>query len=352
MRKIFTLIALMISICSFGAKEITGTFGSWGATCTVDGNTITFSEAWAGAGFDLIDGTGLEYKAADYSDYDYIWVTFSETTCAFKMVVQYFDGTLDEDDASKYAYVGKTGSEVSAISGSLIVGVPLDQDCSGDVAQFFLQSTTPGAMTITGIYAGTTEEFTEAQAGSKPQRSDLSLESLGSGWDSSYDAAMKTITYDTAWSGRGWWLGNAGSGANYSDFDKVVIEFGEAAVDTGQVVIEYNVTGVASTTTQFPTGATSVVCDLDATGKSDVKQIYIQCGNVARKYVLSAAYVATESYVTVIEETVVAPESEEAVSEEFFNLSSQSVTGSKKGIVLKRIKTKSGKYIVKKYINN
>ena len=64
---------------------------------------------------------------------------------------------------------------------------------------------------------------------------DLSLENLNSGWDSSYDKDTKTITFDGAWKGCGWWLGNA----DYSKYDEVVVEFEPVEFDV-QLVVEYN----------------------------------------------------------------------------------------------------------------
>ena len=40
---------------------------------------------------------------------------------------------------------------------------------------------------------------------------DFSLDTFGSsGWDSSYDKSSKTITFNNAWTGRGWWIGDDG----------------------------------------------------------------------------------------------------------------------------------------------
>lgn len=60
------------------------------------------------------------------------------------------------------------------------------------------------------------------------------LPSIGNGWGSSYDAATKTITFEGAWKGYGWWL----DGADYSKYDEMVVEFVENA-QTVQLVIEY-----------------------------------------------------------------------------------------------------------------
>ncbi|MBQ8655677.1 MAG: hypothetical protein IJ527_01240 [Prevotella sp.] len=114
---------------------------------------------------------------------------------------------------------------------------------------------------------------------------DLSLEDLGSGWSSSYDAATKTITYEIAWSGRGWWLGEV----DYSAYDNVVVDFETQELGV-QLVIEYN--GAENATTWVDAGKTQIIAALDAAGKSSVKQIYIQSSK-AGTVVLKRAYLAT-----------------------------------------------------------
>lgn len=119
---------------------------------------------------------------------------------------------------------------------------------------------------------------------------DLSLDDLGAGWSSSYDAATKTITYEGAWVGRGWWL----EAADYSAYDNVVIDF--ETQDLGvQLVIEYN-NDVKSTTQWVDAGKTQIIATLDATGKASVKQLYIQSSK-AGTVVLKRAYVATSDAV-------------------------------------------------------
>lgn len=121
--------------------------------------------------------------------------------------------------------------------------------------------------------------------GANAAKLDLSLEDLGSGWSSSYDAATKTITYESGWTGRGWWLGEA----DYSAYDNVVVDFETQELGV-QLVIEYN--GASSTTQWVDAGKTQIIAALDATGKASVKQIYIQTSK-AGQVVLKRAYVAT-----------------------------------------------------------
>lgn len=112
---------------------------------------------------------------------------------------------------------------------------------------------------------------------------DLSLSDLGSGWGSSYDAATKTITYEAAWSGRGWWL----TDADYSKYDEVVVEFETSTFDV-KGVVEYN-NDITSTEAMATAGKTKIVIPLSEEGKASVKQIYLQNSAVGT-LTLTAAY--------------------------------------------------------------
>ncbi|MCC8117425.1 MAG: hypothetical protein LIP09_01570 [Bacteroidales bacterium] len=115
------------------------------------------------------------------------------------------------------------------------------------------------------------------------------LDSFGtSGWSSSYDADTKTITYEGDWTGRGWWLG----GVDYSEYDKVVIEFAECNL-AGQVVIQY--ADDVNETTSFALGAESVEALFNPDYSSNVQQIYIQCASLTENptIVLKDAYLVS-----------------------------------------------------------
>lgn len=316
MKKLFTLVCgLAMALCANAATSITTSFSSWGDGCTVDGNTITFIEAWKGAGAWIGD--------ADYSDSDYLWVTFSETTCNFKLVVQ---------------HTGDDPHDVTGTfnSGALVAGVALNENYSDHVMQYYLQATSGGKVVITGAYVGTEEEYKEVLAGNKPKVSELSLANLGSGWgESTYDAATHTVTIGDDWSGKGWWLDKV----DYSDFDKLVITFDPATATNGKVVVEYN-DGVTSSENSFDAGATSVEVTLDATGKSSVKQIYIQ-GAAGSTYTLSSAYVCVDDYVPSGISNVAVAES--AKTAKAYNLAGMQVDDSYKGIVIQ-----NGKKFVRK----
>lgn len=316
MKKLFTLVfGLAMALCANAAEQISTAFGSWGDGCTVEDNTLTFTAAWKGAGVNFTTGDGETEpkKCTDFSDYDYLWVTFSETTCDFKLCTQY---------TSNY----NQDVSVEAIAGTLVLGVKLNESCSDQFAQYYLQSKAAGKLVVTGAYVGTEDEYKEMLAGNKPQKSDLTLTDLGSCWgNSTYDAASKTVTIGDDWSGKGWWLEKA----DYSDFDKVVINFAKPTVTNGKVVVEYN--GASSGEAEFAEGATSVEVALDA-AKNSVKQIYLQ-GPAGAQFVLASAYVCVENYVPAgISQAVAVPA---AKSSKVFNLAGQQVGKSYKGVVIK-----------------
>ena len=99
--------------------------------------------------------------------------------------------------------------------------------------------------------------------------SSLDLTNLGAGWDSSYDATTKTITFDAAWTGRGWWEPTVPEGAK-----KIKFTFNET---TGseikvQIVGEY-IDESLNNKLEVEAGSKTAVYELKNSG---VKQIYIQ----------------------------------------------------------------------------
>lgn len=308
MKKFFTLVCgLAMALCANAATAIGTSFSPWDEKCVVDGNTLTFTEGWAGAGMWIGSGDN------DFSDYDYLWVTFSESTCDFNLVV--------EHTPEKNAIKGEFNP------GTLVAGVALNEALSDHVMQYYLQSKSAGKLVVTGAYVGTEEEYKAILAGNKPQKSDLTLSDLGSGWGgSTYDAASKTVTIGEDWSGKGWWLEKA----DYTDFDKVVVNFASPTATNGELVVEYN--DAAAGTAEIAEGATSVELPLDAAAKNSVKQIYIK-GPAGAQFVLASAYVCVKDYVaTGISQAVAVPA---AKSSKVFNLAGQQVGMSYKGIVIK-----------------
>ncbi|MBO5579824.1 MAG: hypothetical protein J5952_05335 [Prevotella sp.] len=284
MKKLFTLIAVALMTIGASAKTpLTATWSAWGEGCTVEGNTISFTAAWKGAGY---------WVSADASTSEKLVILLAEEAVGKTKV--FFQCKSDCSVSSGDYYIE---------AGSKILGIDLQSDVAkgslNEFQQLCVQSTEADCkLVVKEVYLGTTAEYEADLAGNKQQTSPLTLADLGSGWGgSTYDAATKTVTIGDDWTGKGWWL----SSANYSDFDQLVIKFDPATEANGNIVIEYN-DGVASTKYEFAAGTTTAIIDLDATGKASVKQIYIQ-GPAASKYVLSAAYVATKEYVAENETT-------------------------------------------------
>jgi len=115
----------------------------------------------------------------------------------------------------------------------------------------------------------------------------LDLTDLGSGWNSSYDPATKTITFDAAWTGRGWWFGEK----DCSAYTKVVIET-EPLAGYAKVVIEY--ASGSNSVGEAKAGDTKIEGNFNPEISSAVKQIYIQT-DFAGTVVLKDAYLSQET---------------------------------------------------------
>lgn len=118
----------------------------------------------------------------------------------------------------------------------------------------------------------------------------FSLSDLNCGWNSSYNAATHTITFDGEWKGRGW-----GWNFDYSDYSKVVVEF-ESAAKSGALKVQYNDDNENPTTetADYSEGATSVEIDLNASLKNNISQIYLTA-SAASTLTLTNAYLVSNS---------------------------------------------------------
>lgn len=118
----------------------------------------------------------------------------------------------------------------------------------------------------------------------------LTLDNFGtSGWGSSWDSTTKTITYESEWKGRGWWLDNV----DLSAYDEITIGFEKSSM-TVQLVAEYN--NAENESTSVEAGATSITYKLNADAKNSVKQIYLQT-NAAGTLTLTSVTL-TDAYKT------------------------------------------------------
>ena len=186
MKKIFTLLCVLCGVLSANAEKVLEnvTWGAWSDACTVDGNTLTFSEAWAGAGFDarteVISETDTTYLMADWSDYDYLVFEISNAVGSYNICVQY---TENYDPSSN----GSTG-----VNGYGAVG--LNADYSDQVAQAWIQSTAPGSVTIDRLILMDADEFEAYKESKKPQGDKVNI------WtgEQTFDGGWPAITLGAA----------------------------------------------------------------------------------------------------------------------------------------------------------
>lgn len=323
MKRFFTLVIAAVAALSVNAADLIPTnFNSWDASkCTIDGKTITFSGQWAGCGAWLANDDG----GLDLSKYEYVWIELAEPAQGkTKFALQV---TADCNSSGDYLIA----------DGGSIIGIDLKEDSKLDKEEFAntyqivlqcMEDSGNGKVVVKGVYGGTAAEYESAKAGNKQTSTNLDLSNLASGWgDSSYDAATKTITIGTDWSGKGWWLASV----DYSDFDQVFVQFDPATEAAGNLVIEY-ANSTKSTSVGFEAGATNVVADIDPAGKAVVKQIYIQ-GPAGSTYTLAKAIVATKDVVATGVKTVNASAKAEADAA-IYNLAGQKVNKAYKGVVI------------------
>jgi hypothetical protein len=175
MKKIFTLIAAALVAVSANAKEEIpiSSFSPWGATVTLDGSTITMDGSYQG---------GAIYIGRDMTEFDYVWIKFSNATGNPNFGITYDEWLKNESWGSVFA------STTSTLTGSGLVGIKLDKETVmthgnaetdgvgiGDkyaqhVQQITIQSGSSSAsVTVEGIWFGTVEEFV-ADGGDVPLR--------------------------------------------------------------------------------------------------------------------------------------------------------------------------------------
>lgn len=223
--------------------------------------TITYTADWSGRGWWLTD--------ADYSAYDAVTVEFEATDSRLQVVIEY-----NNDIAS---------TTVGVDAGGTVIYAALSAEGKASVKQIYLQKATAGTVVLKAAYL---------EGDAPAPNYNLSLANLGSGWDSSYDAASKTITYTGAWGGRGWWL----EPSDFSMYKDVVVNF-VANAATVKLVVEYS-DGTANTPDVYANaGATSIKVELDAAKSASVKQIYLQL-ETATTLVLESAYLTPKATAT------------------------------------------------------
>lgn len=200
MKKISTLFVALLAAASMSAKtEITlGTWSPWDkTTTTVDGNTLTMSAAWAGAGnWQANDG-----KCADWSEGDYLELDVSNCTGNFKVAIEYNDGKT-VDDKGNPAKVEELTTYGSLSEGDKVCYVKLNEDHSDKVIQFWLQSTTATAsVTVDKAYLVSEEDY-QAYLAEKSKGEQVAWEGsyeFGTGWSTNIN--IDASKFATAQSG-------------------------------------------------------------------------------------------------------------------------------------------------------
>jgi hypothetical protein len=238
----------------------------WGDAIVDGSGSVTYITAWTGCGWWLAPGD--PNVPTDLSAYNKLVVNFEALPFPMRIVIQYADAA---------------DSQVDLDAGVTTGALALDATGASKVTQVYLQSGNGGVGTIVVKEA----YFTDGEDEEVTTTYELSLADLPSGYESSYDPATHTITFEGAWKGRGWWFGN-NPGRDFSEYDKVVVEF-EPVEFAVQIVIEYN--GADATSVAVESGATSVEALLDEAGKVNVMQIYLQ-SSAAGDLTLTAAYLA------------------------------------------------------------
>lgn len=201
MKKISTLFVALLAAASMSAKtEITlGEWSPWGATTTVNGNTLTMSEAWAGAGnWQANDG-----KCADWSDGDYLELDVSNCTGGLKVAVEYNDGKAVDADGNPTKVDALTTTATFG-DGDKVVFVHLNQDNSDKVVNLWLQSTTTTASVTVGKAYLVSEDEYKAYLAEKSKGEQIVWEgssNFGTAWDGSLAVQISADKFASAKSG-------------------------------------------------------------------------------------------------------------------------------------------------------
>ena len=215
----------------------------WSTEYDVTTHTITYTAAWGAKGWWLGE--------TDYSQYVKVIAEFAEPlTCGGYFDVEYNNATT-------------TSAGLSA--GLNSVEVILDQNGASSVKQIIVKGDTENAtITLGAVYLVRDIQTLLPQYVTK----DLELSAMNEGWNSTYDADAKTITFTGAWGACGWWMAR-----DLSDYSKVVAEFSEPAPANGVLKVLYS--DGTNGEQGFDANATKVEYEL-TNSKKDVNEIYLQ----------------------------------------------------------------------------
>lgn len=128
--------------------------------------------------------------------------------------------------------------------------------------------------------------------GVSAEKLQMDFSNLNTGWGSNYEASTKTITFESAWQGRGWWFGSGASAFDASKYSQFVLEIEPTTFKVAvQVVYDYKKQDNSdeSTYADVAAGGTKIVVNLNETMKNKIVQVYVQ-SDAAGSVVLKDAY--------------------------------------------------------------
>ena len=127
---------------------------------------------------------------------------------------------------------------------------------------------------------------------------------LPCGWDSGYNTSNKTVTINSAWGARGWFVGDD----KYNDKKCITVNFAESGVSAAGVLkMEYiKDSGMLDNiTTNIETSSTSASLDIPTSDLVRIVQVYITSETVNATYVLSSVEVEEKTTDNRTEKTLV-----------------------------------------------
>jgi len=300
---------------------------------------------WYNQGGDALD--------KDVSNYDYVWIKFSNATGRIAFGIIYGEWLKTESWGESY-YTDSRFIETT----EGVIGIPLEKqkNCQqglqgavspwkGDayakhIRQIFLQAQ-GGACTVKveGIWYGTEEDYRKSlgdDVSDETKKKMMNLDMLASSWGGSeYSVLDHAIYIGEEWTGRGWWLatwnGERNQGTDYSAYDCFVVEFAEPTETEGELAVSYDY--AEDTSTRFEAGTKAVAVDLSPEGKKAVEKANIM-GPAAAAFWLSAAYFCTKDQLSE-ELTAVRGVTHNAThNAKYFNVAGQKVKDSFRGLII------------------
>lgn len=260
MKKQLLFIVALIMTLSVNAAELNmlDSFGSagWGSEYDAATKTITYSDAWTGRGWwgpNCVGYTGIK-------------IEFEPLTIGVQIVVEFnTEGVANETAAAAVGATELTHMFAGDVS---------------DIKQIYLQCQgTAGTVVLVSAV------LFDGEGGGEPTELDILGTFGGSGWgDSTYDPVTKTITYVTAWTGRGWWEPAC------AGFKGIRFGFEALTMDV-KLVVEYK--DKTNEDAMALVGATSLSYTFLG-DPSEIQQIYLQNSAVGTVVLTSAVLFTDE----------------------------------------------------------